>query len=747
MLHRFRLWPVSSNKLVLEETISRRSAKVFTKEVGSQPRCTLLPLALPAIHVAPFAPSLSEQYALISSFSGVLGSSRSPSPVYTRLENEQGNQQSEWGVYWVNIPKQSEASSDSKPPQGVLIVWPTSLVSYDTISQSTAAGQQPVPAYDFPTPDSMMDVSTGLFDFMTSYSPPTDPVESTPESQPPMERESTGPINSRPASKSPSSGGSDFDDLFEDRSDDASPVPEVAPAASSDEPSAELPVEAADGLHEVIPEDGSMDTFGAFDFPSQIELDADIVMSSPGPDDDVSSDSPQRQRTGDPIRRVLEEADVPPVTEDDFNFFDSPGEEDPSVGVNFTIPPIAEALVLSPQATAQAAEPTPQPTEAHSPVDPGTKHAEPQPSTEHQPTPNSPEPLPLPSVQVVDFDSATPEKSSSPPLKIKTTSILAQDLIPSAFAPLPDLAPLSSFAYSLPTPSSTPEPLRPGLLDRLKTKETYDYSASWDVESVDESMDEFEEYTGAPPTPVSFIDTETQPSLLPSPKPDGTDGATDISWEGVPLIGADLLKVQWDRKALDGVARGWNESWLRDKSKSAQPVRPSSSTRPCAVLENVDMDRLVEEVVTNRFLRSLLKHDTEVNHYSDDVSPELELGKSSPHKRICLLTTGTETKALSHCTIHAGLANNIAKISVASLRYWRQLGLQPSGGRKDVTAYVVCEVGAGITRAATTFLQSVGEAYGGCLLGTHTAGQAGASRGGVVSVPSAGYIDCICELY
>lgn len=51
------------------------------------------------------------------------------------------------------------------------------------------------------------------------------------------------------------------------------------------------------------------------------------------------------------------------------------------------------------------------------------------------------------------------------------------------------------------------------------------------------------------------------------------------------------------------------------------------------------------------------------------------------------------------------------RLSVAGLRYWRELGLQPVGGKKDITAFVVGEMGDGSQRAASGFLQSMGELY------------------------------------
>ena len=51
------------------------------------------------------------------------------------------------------------------------------------------------------------------------------------------------------------------------------------------------------------------------------------------------------------------------------------------------------------------------------------------------------------------------------------------------------------------------------------------------------------------------------------------------------------------------------------------------------------------------------------------------------------------------------------QLSIAGLRYWRQLGLQPVGGRKNLEAFVICEVDEGSVRAARTFLTQMAEVY------------------------------------
>ena len=54
------------------------------------------------------------------------------------------------------------------------------------------------------------------------------------------------------------------------------------------------------------------------------------------------------------------------------------------------------------------------------------------------------------------------------------------------------------------------------------------------------------------------------------------------------------------------------------------------------------------------------------------------------------------------------------RLSIAGLRYWRELGLQPVGGQKDITAIVVCEVADGMRRAAADLLRNMADMYEVC---------------------------------
>ena len=53
----------------------------------------------------------------------------------------------------------------------------------------------------------------------------------------------------------------------------------------------------------------------------------------------------------------------------------------------------------------------------------------------------------------------------------------------------------------------------------------------------------------------------------------------------------------------------------------------------------------------------------------------------------------------------------VLRLSIAGLRYWCELGLQPVGGQKSISALIVSEVGDGMKRAAALFLARMAEVY------------------------------------
>jgi hypothetical protein len=234
-------------------------------------------------------------------------------------------------------------------------------------------------------------------------------------------------------------------------------------------------------------------------------------------------------------------------------------------------------------------------------------------------------------------------------------------------------------------------------------------------------MGEEEEDTGAPPTPLSFIDDDSIPSDSVTPKPESKGESMDLIWEGSTLVAADCLALHWDfaagRVGGKETMKVWKDSWAKGRL-----VHPPPALAAPPRLAGVEMGRLVEEVVSSRHLRQLLvprgpEEDYAGRCHSDDIPgsilAEVTDGKWNPFPdvRHGLTRQATTVRPLPPCQIHVGYSGNACELSVAALEYWRQLGVQPVGGKKDVTAFVVCDSAEGDVQAAKTFLQRSIDTY------------------------------------
>lgn len=63
------------------------------------------------------------------------------------------------------------------------------------------------------------------------------------------------------------------------------------------------------------------------------------------------------------------------------------------------------------------------------------------------------------------------------------------------------------------------------------------------------------------------------------------------------------------------------------------------------------------------------------------------------------------------CRVSAGFAGKVMQFSIAGLRYWKQLGLEPSGGKKDLSAFVICTVDETAVSTAKCFLSDISSVY------------------------------------
>jgi hypothetical protein len=71
------------------------------------------------------------------------------------------------------------------------------------------------------------------------------------------------------------------------------------------------------------------------------------------------------------------------------------------------------------------------------------------------------------------------------------------------------------------------------------------------------------------------------------------------------------------------------------------------------------------------------------------------------------------------CRVSAGFAGKVMQLSIAGLRYWNQLGLEPSGGKKDLSAFVICTIDEAAVLTAKRFLSDISSAYQVSCTNTH----------------------------
>jgi len=686
---------------------------------------------------------------------------------------------SAWDVYWVSPSLDSETSSASaealQGKQGVMTIWPSHLVSSHatTITPVSKPSVQPpvrpLPALDFPEPDSLMSLASGLYDFMAAYEPPAEEhMEITPDTDGPEYPESS-PVSHNPPddlfspaspARSHKSDGSDLDDLFSAHS--PTPPPQVEQVATTIEH--DRPLEPQEEENDM-----GMDIDEVLFDPSPAQMDAmrDMDFGDGG-----------NEGRGGGRDMGSERGEGAFVTEDDFAFFDSPSDEvgqpqlasipmeasaplqetlagqntdeDPPTTIEIehvqdgthvskgtsapTLPsPVVEATggqgeSVDEQAITSPKSPQQSPTVLAGPTSVSEKRPSTSPADMTQPAhmPN----LPSPSSPVAQ----KPNEQSSATRKVVAFDLPPSpspeperylELVPSPYGPLEIDPSLQSFTYSLPTPAASPEsglPLRTDLIKRIQDlsknpEEKLDYASHWDIESDVSEAEEEEDNTGAPPTPVSITDEDTQSSTLPTPKVDARGESSELTWEGITLVGCEWVELRWNKREIDRLGRSWKDGWDKNRLGQAPPT-----PEPDVVdikMEEVDEDSLLKELVSSRHLRGMLLDADQGNVGARNAvcntgMMNTSLSDSEYHKVATLqgrLLISEPALPLIPCQIHVGLHGNVCQMGMSALRYWRQLGLQPVGGKKDVTALLVCDMDEGSINAAKRFLQSMTATY------------------------------------
>lgn len=698
---------------------------ILTSPAGRNP-LVLRPLALPALLVAPVSVS-SAQDAKLSAAFDVMGADWKNGRAEARVAAQaMGERPADWSVYFVplrtnrvNKMLPTTVAAQWRGTPGVLTVWPTHLARPLAPVHKSAVQKPPKPGPGLGEPPALLAAATGLFDFFTSYTEPAsdavdedaDADETMEEVQPmevEVEVEEVGDEESRRET------GSDVDDLFS-----ASPSPEPEPEQPDEEPFIASAFTSPRGLELEVD-----DLFGADEpiEPDQKEEPEEEVKEEEQPEPVPEPELPEFEP---PSRADTDMNDKNDVTEDDFNFFDSPAKQ--------TEP-----------TPAAVAEPTPTPTTVLPSV---TEEPKPEDVTAEAPAPEPIEitsiaDLPVPEVIEPVEPETQPEPEAleeSPELAVvhapkKRTSI---DIVPPAFAPLQlPKRPRMRFAYGLPSPiSPASSTLRIELVERLREKsgqgKKYDYAQEWELssESSDEEVDSAFT-TGAPPTPSSSDDEDGTPapraaSAAPPPAPDH-----EVMFDGMMCVGGEWVSLKDDPTLCSKLARAWAPAWVELPPEPPEyvPLSPEADAAPSA--PSPDLEAVANAAVRNRFLRPLFTHPTPNETLMP--APLVKLGVP-----LAELTEAGQpaaaSYALSPANVNVGLGGNVLQLSAAGLRYWRELGLMPAGGQKDVTAYVVCEPGEG-ERLAASFLRDIGDVYTSHLLGKHEAGTAEGTDG-VIAVP------------
>jgi hypothetical protein len=476
-------------------------------------------------------------------------------------------------------------------------------------------------------------------------------------------------------------------------------------------------------------EEGQFEMFGEQDIRTgsrhnnnahMIDYD-DVVMSSP-----PIEVAPERRTS---VREVMgeeeggDEAGIANVTEDDFNFFDSPAPEEEGTPAEVVAEPVEAAKSSTPQEVDQAGgldvtaditegEDPPEPSpaaEPEVPVDPPSGSVDlPLHSDTPQQAAQAELDTPAPALPIIVAETEAPE--STAPVMSDTARHQKAVLVPDTFAPLVLSNSHTTFKYSLPTPAPTPPDMNDDLVARIRndvnTSKSYDYTLAWRLGSPD-STAEIEEYTG-PPTPISELDEfEVPPEKPVTTDQDRNSERTDeqLEYDGVPCVGAALVSFvsrnQWAESELTSWKSSWDSEPIRaakDKEVLASPLVPTSKKRKRPSEEDwgkVDLESLAKQIIGNRAFRQF-SNPTPARSTSRNP-PEMATSRDGvPLAEMSTRDPGTDetpgelvVTALAPCTIHIGYHGHVVQMSIAALRYWPELGLQPLSGPKNFKAVVI----------------------------------------------------------
>ena len=638
-----------------------------------------------------------------------------------------------YSVFWVPTtgPTPPNETADPKTvvganeDQGVLTIWPTHLIS-DPKAERVSTIKPSLPTPDTSPEDhlGLMAAASDLFDIVSAYREPVS--EMTPPSDRSIEEAfaSSDPVEANTPISQASSTRDPGRDVEADVEDDleglfASDTPPRTPEMFGDSSQA----------FEMFGEQSNRRISGGNN--AHLIDYGDVIMSSPTAQEERRASL--REVLGASASDTIEEPEAAFVTEDDFNFFDSPPDE------------VAPDQEEAPNLAAEPAEPLhPVPTVVESPKN---EHALQVTSPAIPPLdeivlPNGaktgdstnldklnlpfgitsleqPE-APTDRVASKEKDELAPAHSLPTPASSSTSnpephprSADTRSLVPSAFEPLDLSHSGTTFTYSLPSPAPTPPNLNADLIQRLSspktTKKAYEYAAAWLLDSPPSEVDD-DEYTG-PPTPISEIDDYDESTTIPPPVVPAKVGSGVLEYDGMPCITTEWFGMVDDLARAQTLSRVWNKSWV-SRTSDAHPAmterkvskkRKRQSDIPKSA--NSELSALATQVISNREFRLHLLERIPLGHHNTNHGESttdfgssgttlIDFASPPSHDEDSFDTIDHEPSAggaFKQCDIHLGFNGNAMRMSIASLRYWRELDLQPLGGKKDIKVIALVE--------------------------------------------------------
>jgi len=635
------------------------------------------PLGIPALPIGPYHPSAREALTLGPSYEQVLGPNWKDGQSAARLDAQlAGRPHYEYTILW--IPESASAIhtrpsfdkvAEWKKGQGILTIWPTHLL--DNVSSSDmrpGLHSRPRDTPVFESSVNLLGIASCLFNAVSTYREPVEQLTPPGDTSLGEELETTQPAAelSPILDTWPNPAVNDHDDL-EDL---------FASPASSHPSHADLHFEMF----------GQEDRKNSYTNNADLIDYDDIVMSSPPPEygGNVERRASVREVMGD--EGAVDEAGPGLVTDDDFNFFDSPPDPDAPVDVVETDQPAAVLMPTPDSLSVPTVEPV-----LESPIKATTV---PQPSSPIIETPlvetiASPAPVPpiSPLAEVVQPVAVRKQPQSH-----------AQDLVPYDFAPLELAHSRKDRPYSLPSPVYSPPNLNRDLIERLKPptkkEKVYDYTVAWHLDALD-SDSEIDEYT-RPPTPISDYNDSASPiDRPPTPPLDQEDehGQSKYLYQGHWCMAAGLLAMLSQPTRPPAVYVPWGVNWSDDPPSAVldSPIATLSRKRkqPRSRSPTGDFSTLAKRIIQNRHARPTSRRTPNVK---DDTLCMAEQGITLAElASVDPGGNGLEASqhALSPCSVHTGFQGHVIQLSMASLRYWSELGLQPLSGPKNIKAVIV----------------------------------------------------------